>query len=991
VIRTLEDCHVVWNAPGTSSLDSLPLGNGDVGVNLWVEKGGDLLFYVSKVDAFDGNGITFKLGRVRLALQPNPFLSGQRFRQELVLKDGLIRIEAESGHSCVRIRAWVDANRPVIRVSVESGVALDAVVSLDWSRSRMYACSISGAGNGKRPMPASGTVGLRFVAPEDGLAWAFRNVTSQWKKKLIAQKSSELAKKVHDPLLNLTSGCLVSGKGFVRDGVASLRLSGPRRRIDLSVHVLACQADSPAGWFSRIEKQAVAARTDEAAAFKAHSAWWRAFWKRSHIRVEACGKGRIHLDGYRFTQYRETTSDYFRGLGLDGKVNAFQITQRYALERFVQACANRGSVPSPFNGSIFTMDLPAGVHGFGKPRSKLAGADERDWGTLPFFWQNTRHPGWSMLARGDYDMMMPSFRLIRDSLDVSRDRARRWFGHAGAFMPEGIIAGGVAIFEEAPAHLRYHWLGTIEMTAMMCDYVEHTGDLEFAAKVLLPCADEFVRFYELHYPKRDRDRRMVIEPAGTVETYQPVTNPVTEVTGLRYLLAKLLSLDLSLTGARRRAYWRRVLAILPGVPWRRVMGLELLAPGARYSGRLICETPELYAVWPFRQTAIGSDDVSLARARQSFHVRQLSLDGTPDSQSWETGGWQPAPIWAACLGLPREAARLVSINFDDRLPNMADNAEMVPPEPGHPRARFPGFWETKMDYTPDSDHGAVSANALQSMLLQSDGRRIFLLPAWPEDWDVSFKLHAAFNTTVQCVYRGGRIRSLSVTPGSRRPDIVDLSSAEHRIRSLVRVACSDRNYLFGLPPMLDGRPKPGRTTEPWLKRYGECLQDVHAAPWSNSVFRGNILYVFDLDGGKPGIPPVPAVLVSSRIITDNGSSPVSVLKLEYDRPLDAFALAAVSAGSLTAGMKPDNRGQVELGKRVTFDRIEVVIENQDHVRGRAKILRLDARAGGAWKAVCESSIYGNICSRRFDPVTARQVRLVCEARVLRLDLFPPGT
>ena len=36
-----------------------------------------------------------------------------------------------------------------------------------------------------------------------------------------------------------------------------------------------------------------------------------------------------------------------------------------------------------------------------------------------------------------------------------------------------------------------------------------------------------------------------------------------------------------------------------------------------------------------------------------------------------------------------------------------------------------------MDYTPDNDHGAVSADALQSMLLQSDGKRIFLLPSWP--------------------------------------------------------------------------------------------------------------------------------------------------------------------------------------------------------------------------------------------------------------------
>ena len=58
------------------------------------------------------------------------------------------------------------------------------------------------------------------------------------------------------------------------------------------------------------------------------------------------------------------------------------------------------------------------------------------------------------------------------------------------------------------------------------------------------------------------------------------------------------------------------------------------------------------------------------------------------------------------------------------------------------------------------------------------------------------------------------MQSLKVTPESRRADIVDMSSLENRIRTLVGVACADRNYLFGLPPMLDGLPKPGKTTGP---------------------------------------------------------------------------------------------------------------------------------------------------------------------------------
>ena len=61
--------------------------------------------------------------------------------------------------------------------------------------------------------------------------------------------------------------------------------------------------------------------------------------------------------------------------------------------------------------------------------------------------------------------------------------------------------------------------------------------------------------------------------------------------------------------------------------------------------------------------------------------------------------------------------------------------------------------------------------ALQRMLLQWDGNRLLLLPAWPKDWDVSFKLHAPQQTTVECVYRAGKVESLTVTPASRQKDV----------------------------------------------------------------------------------------------------------------------------------------------------------------------------------------------------------------------------
>jgi hypothetical protein len=61
---------------------------------------------------------------------------------------------------------------------------------------------------------------------------------------------------------------------------------------------------------------------------------------------------------------------------------------------------------------------------------------------------------------------------------------------------------------------------------------------------------------------------------------------------------------------------------------------------------------------------------------------------------------------------------------------------------------------------------------LQEMLMQCDGKRIQLLPAWPKDWSCYFKLHAPYQTTVEGRVDGGKITNLKVTPETRAKDVV---------------------------------------------------------------------------------------------------------------------------------------------------------------------------------------------------------------------------
>ena len=89
----------------------------------------------------------------------------------------------------------------------------------------------------------------------------------------------------------------------------------------------------------------------------------------------------------------------------------------------------------------------------------------------------------------------------------------------------------------------------------------------------------------------------------------------------------------------------------------------------------------------------------------------------------------------------------------------------------HEGSRFPAFWGPNYDWIPDQDHGGVLLKAVQAMLIQTDGRKIFLLPAWPKDWDVDFKVHAPYRTVIEGKVRHGQITQLKVIPPSRQKDI----------------------------------------------------------------------------------------------------------------------------------------------------------------------------------------------------------------------------
>jgi hypothetical protein len=745
----MEQYDVVWNTPSQGPSGSMPIGNGDIGINLWVEASGDLLFYIGKTDSWSENGRLLKLGRVRLRLSPNPYGKDLPFKQTLRLRQGAIDILAGKKDSQVRLAVWVDANHPVIRVEVNGQQDLDVNVSLElWRQKERQLALTSGSaddavdGLGK-DIPAVVYPDHILKGAKGQVVWYHRNEKSLWPVTLKLQGLEGFMQHATDPLLNRTFGAALQGEGLINDGPTTLKSTKTAKHYVLSIYPLTQQTATAEEW--RHELDGAIEQTEKVPLEQAreeHRRWWEQFWSRSWIRVS-------------------------------GTKDAGMVSQGYALQRFINACGGRGFYPVKFNGSIFTVDvapiqvakLPSTttyeVQDAGR-RNRLAGdPDFRRWGGAYWF-QNTRLVYWPMLASGDYDLMQPFFRMYLETLPLSKERTKVYFGHSGVFFPETMYFWGAYInmsefgygwnregrpvsFVDNP-WIRYHWEGGLELSTILIDYYSHTQDKTFLHTIVVPVVEGILEFYDKHY-KRDNRGRLHFEPAQSLETYQTAVNPLPEIAGLRFILEKLLALPDEAINKEQRRKWQRLLEGLPSLPTRQINNETILAPAETFADLRNVENPELYAIFPFRLYGVGKPDLEMARF--TFQVRQfVKLDD----------GMTQDPVQAALLGLAETARDYAVHYFRNR-----DHG-----------SRFPAFWDAGGDWVPNQCLGGNAMMALQTMLLQAEDRKIFLLPAWPKAWDVEFKLHAPYGTTLEGVYKAGKLEKLRVIPESRTTDVIRL-------------------------------------------------------------------------------------------------------------------------------------------------------------------------------------------------------------------------
>lgn len=799
-INWLDKYNISWDSQSKNSSESMPLGGKDTGCNVWVENG-DLLLYFQRSGSLSENGEYLKMGRIRIKISPNPFVNSSSFRQELILKDGCIKIAAlgseNTGLLKVDIRLWVEVNNPVIHIDIESDKPVTATAGYENWRTEdkelkdnaRFGCISLLAYPGKVIKTRDK---IEFI--EKGVLFYHRNPKDKLiPEVLIKQQGLEGSKDlISDDIKNRTFGGLLYGKGFAPAGTDSgkyiitdykswiIKSQKPAREHRLLVVTHINQTETAEAWKNQLDGIANEALINSKRELQRTVAWWHEFWKRSHIEISP-----------------ENT---------DPKNPVWQMGRNYQLFRYQLGCNVNGEYPTKFNGGNFTFD-PYLVD-----TKNPYDPDWRAWGGDVFTAQNQRLVYWPMLKSGDPDAILPQFELYIKGLPGATARVKTHYGHEGALYCEYISVPGLAFGagwgwtddtkreqvrrrsvtlesdkrnsgkterlrgtelpfgdpevnglagynqpvekgEMANPSVAYHWESQIEHAYMILEYNRFTGaDIS----KYIPFIKSALIFFDQHYQLRqkmrngktvDENGKLVLYPSSSCESYHGAKNPSDIIAGLQACLESVINLDKKYLSASERSYYLEFKNRIPDLPFGDAEGLRIMKPAQEWLQERNQELPQFYPLFPFNRFKLGNDEIKI------FQNTYLLA---PEKRKGKIMSWHQDGIFLARMGMTKEAAAYNMKKLQDS------------------ERRFPTFWGPGHDWVPDHNWGGSGMIGLQEMLLQTVGNQIVLFPAWPKDWNVDFKLHAPKNTTVECCLKNGEITRLKVVPESRAKDVVVL-------------------------------------------------------------------------------------------------------------------------------------------------------------------------------------------------------------------------
>lgn len=739
---------IVWSTPSSNPSESMPCGGGDIGMNVWVEKG-ELFIYLAKSGSLDEHNTMLKAGRIRVKFFPNPF-EGGTFRQQLHLNGGYVLVEGESKGVKASIRIWADISMPVAHVDISTNKRISIEVAYEnWRyQDRVVKARENFANSWKWGAPKSNVYKKDSItfAGNSVLFYHHNSAQTIFDATVAQQGLGKVKEQLYNPLKYLVSGGRMEGSNLVPVGndtgtyvntdYKSWKLKSKRAadRHELKVYLLNGQHEAIADWKTKLDQlKKVPAATPMQSTF-----WWADFWKRSFIVVDSTQK-----DKY-----------------------AWEIGRNYQLFRYMLALNATGMWPTKFNGGLLTVD-PVYTD-----KNELT-PDYRNWGGGLHTMQNQRLVYFPMIKAGDWDMLQSQLNFYLRILKNAKLRSKVYWNHEGACFTEQMENYGLPNYAEYGtkrpdyfdkgveynAWLEYEWDTVLEFCLMVFEEERYTGK---DITVFMPFIQSSLKFFDEHYRYLARQRgikeldgegKLILFPGSGAETFKMANNASSTIAGLQTITHRLLELPVSYLTKEQRVHWDSFSKRIPPIPYTRVYGPVTIAPAKTWERVQNVESPQLYPVYPWGIFGIGKPGLDTALNTWKYD----SLVNKFRSHI----GWKQDNIWAARIGLTDEAWRLTALKLQ--------NSER----------RFPAFWGPGFDWVPDHNWGGSGMIGLQEMLMQTDGKRILLFPAWPKDKDVHFKLHAPYNTTVEAEWKGGKLVNLKVVPEERRGDVEMMGKKLH--------------------------------------------------------------------------------------------------------------------------------------------------------------------------------------------------------------------
>ena len=747
--KELLNNNVTWTTQSRNSSESMPLGGGDIGVNVWVEAG-QVYLYLSRSGTFDENNTLLKLGRVKLSLSPNPFM-GNTFKQELILKDGYVLISGADGKLHAQVKVWVDVFKPVVNIEVKASQNLVTEASYEsWRFEDRVTKGKENNQNSYKWAPQGIVKTAKDEIAFDGnqIEFSHQNGAQTVFDVTVKQQGLEnYQSALFNPLKRLKFGGSMQGKNMVAAGTYSgkylstafkgwtLKSVKPVNEQQISIELYNTNdknlsfTDRQNKLVNSIDRTRIQ-QYNRVKSFAATKKWWNNYWNRSFIYISA----------------------------EDSTVN--QVSKNYQLFRYMLGCNAYGAWPTKFNGGLFTFDPQL------TDTALKYTPDFRNWGGGTHTAQNQRLVYWPMLKTGDFEMMKPQFDFYARLLKNAEIRAEAAWGHKGASFTEQIENFGLpnpaeygwkrpAGYDkgmEYNAWLEYEWDTILEFCMMILETERYNGQ---DIQVYMPLIESSLNFFKEHYiylakqrgaKSLDANGHLVLYPGSGAETYKMAYNSTATIAGLKTVLQRLLELKSASTAQKEN--WQGMLNTIPPISFREFNGKTTISPAKTWARINNTESPQLYPVFPWGIYGVGKAGLDTAINTYQYDTDVLKFRSHT--------GWKQDNIFAGRLGLTEEAARLTKLKLKDS------------------GRRFPAFWGPGFDWTPDHNWGGSGMIGLQEMLMACDGKKIILFPAWPKDWDVHFKLYAPYQTTVEGTLKGGKLIQLIVTPDIRKADIINM-------------------------------------------------------------------------------------------------------------------------------------------------------------------------------------------------------------------------